>query len=119
MTEKRFNPNATIQIDLRDTEIVADEADVTSDEPRARPTPPPLPPSVAPPVPAAAPAPPRSPFVYVAAIVGVLGMGLAIGAVVMRVTRPPPAETASAAPSATPAVITIPVQEIDDSDAGP
>jgi hypothetical protein len=130
MTDKPPDPNATIQLDSVDAqEIDLGEAEVVPGEPAKprRTAPPPLPPSASlpphtasqmPPTgPSVAPAPPpRSPLVYIVAIVVVLGVGLGVGAVVTRATRKPPAP---AAPSAKPSVITIPIQEIDDSDAGP
>jgi hypothetical protein len=144
MTDKPADPNATIHIDAADAqEVDLGEAEVVSaDPPIARRTaPPPLPPQASLPPPTAslppptasqmpppgmsvAPAPPpRSPLVYVAAIVVVLGVGLGIGALVTRATRKPAepaaAPSSSSSPNAKPSVITIPIQEIDDSDAGP
>jgi hypothetical protein len=134
------NPNATIQIDAAEAaEVVLDasDVDVASIPPGEgrRTAPPPLPPEIrASHVPSAPPprtpsiAPPPAPgksryLVYALILIGALAVALVLGAKLASMFRHPP-PVASAAPSArpsatTPAVISIPVIDMADTDAGP
>jgi hypothetical protein len=122
--KRRFDPNATIQIDLDQVQL-ADAMAASAREssaPVRRTTPPPLPP----PLPIVTLAPPPNPgrtALYVALFVVLIGLGIAGGLLVgMRAQRGvasvPPATTASAtssvAPSASSAapMLTLPTIEI-------